>query len=434
MTLEFRMRYIQSVLERYLKATKSEKGRVLDELCKTCQLNRKYAIWKIHRGGFERGAMKRRRHKGKLYTGRVLDIVQAVWQAAGCPWSVRLQEIFRIWMPWIRIRYRLRQAEQAQLLKISASTIDRSLKDKKMAMKRRLYGRTKPGTLLRHKIPVRTEFSDVHEAGWIETDLVSHSGRSSEGEFAHTLNLTDIVSTWTESRAVMGKGEQGIVDRLEEMRLGFPFALRGLDADNGSEFINYHVEKYCADRNIGFSRSRPYKKDDNAHIEQKNWTHVRKLIGWDRYDSPEALRAMNDLYANELRLYMNLFQPSVKLVKVIRKGSRLRRIYDQPQTPLDRLIALSVTDPKINREKIEALNCLRQELDPFLLSKIINAKLSKIWSLAHYRPEIPKKESDSLNGISSVEKQVLRAIANMPGIKVYVRPQKGAPLVEVKHG
>jgi hypothetical protein len=178
--------------------------------------------------------IKRKRHKDKLYTGRVLDVVQAVWKASGCPWSVRLQEIFRLWLPWIRIRYRLTLEEQEKPLRISASTIDRSLTDKKTAMKRRLYGRTKPGTLLRHKISLRTEFSDVHQAGWIEMDLVSHSGRSGEGEFLQTLNLTDIVSTWTESRAAMGKGEQGIVDRLEEMGQGFPFPLRGLDVDKAA--------------------------------------------------------------------------------------------------------------------------------------------------------------------------------------------------------
>jgi len=143
---------------------------------------------------------------------------------------------------------------------------------------------------------------------------------------------------------------------------------------------------------------------------------------------------MNDLYANELRLYMNLFQPSVKLVKVFRKGSRLRRVYDRLQTPLDRLIALSATDPHIHREKIEALQHLRRQLDPFALSKIIDLKLSNIWSLAHYRPELPKKNTDPLKGISPVEKQVLRAIANLQGIRVYVRARKEAPLVEVKHG
>ena len=434
MSLEFRMGYIQSVQERYLKATKQEKGRILDELCRVCRLNRKYAIWKIHQGGFERVRIKRKRHREKLYKGRVLEVGLAVWKASGYPWSVRLQEIFRLWLPWIQTRYRLTLEEQKALLRISASTIDRSLKDKKTALKRRLYGRTKPGTLLRHKIPVRTEFFDVHEAGWIEMDLVSHSGRSGEGEFLHSLNLTDIVSTWTESRAVLGKGERGIVDRLEEMSQGFPFSLRGLDVDNGSEFINYHVEKYCAQRQIHFSRSRPYKKDDNAHIEQKNWTHVRKLIGWDRYDSPAAVQAMNDLYANELRLYMNLFLPSVKLVKVVRKGSRLRRVYDRPQTPLDRLIALSTTDPHAHRDKIEALQRLRRQLDPFSLAKIINLKLSNIWGLAHYRPELPKKKTEPLRGISPVEKQVLRAIANLQGIRVYVRPQKGAPLLQVKHG
>ncbi len=270
MNRAFRMRYIRSVQERYLQATKAQKGRILDELCKTCRLNRKYAISKIRQGGFDTVAVKKKRRKARLYSPYILAIVQRIWEAAGYPWSVRLKEILQLWRPWIGKRFHLSREDEAWLGRISPRTIDRALREVKAKRRRRIYGRTKPGTLLRHKIPIRTDFREVTEPGWIESDLVSHSGPAASGEFIQSLNLTDIVSTWTETRAMMGKYEQNVLDNLEEMRRGFPFELRGLDVDNGSEFINDKVHKYCTQRNIDYTRSRPYKQDDNAHIEQKN--------------------------------------------------------------------------------------------------------------------------------------------------------------------
>jgi len=267
------------------------------------------------------------------------------------------------------------------LLRISPSTIDRRLQGKKRQLRRRLYGRTKPGTLLKHHIPVKTEHWDVTIPGFTEVDLVSHSGNSADGEFLQSLNLTDIHTGWVESRTVMGKGQTAVSAALEDMRTAIPFALRGLDSDNGSEFINNHLFRYCEAREIQCTRGRPYKKDDNAHIEQKNWTHVRKLLGWDRYDSPAAQAAINDLYRHELRLMMNLFQPSVKLVRKVRHGSRLTRHYDQPQTPLDRLVASGAGDPA----EIATLQQLRARLDPFALAETIDRKLRHIYRLANRR-------------------------------------------------
>jgi hypothetical protein len=167
-----------------------------------------------------------------------------------------------------------------------------------------------------------------------------------------------------ETEAVMGKGERGIVKALERISQRLPFDVLAIDSDNGSEFINHHLWRYCQGKAIQFTRSRPYKKDDNAHIEQKNWTHVRKFMGWDRYDSPKALEAINELYENELPLFMNLFQPSVKLLRTVRTGSRKKRIYDQPQTPLDRLLVCG----DLPNKRSEELKALRQRLDPFSLS------------------------------------------------------------------
>jgi hypothetical protein len=275
------------------------------------------------------------------------------------------------------------QVEQ-QVLRITSRQIDRRLRKKKQTLKRRLYGRTKPGTLLKHHIPLKTDCWDVTEPGFSEIDLVSHSGDNACGEFVYSLNLTDIHTGWVETRAVMGRGEAGVVDALDDIRRCLPFPLRGIDSDNGSEFINYHLYDYCRKRHIQFTRGRPYKKDDNAHIEQKNWTHVRRVFGWDRYDTREVLKAMNDLYTHELRLMMNLYQPSVKLRAKERVGSRLRRRYDAPQTPLDRLIA--GRDPKGLSPAIQKLLALREKTDPFTLSVTIETKLARIEIVRRNRP------------------------------------------------
>lgn len=435
MRVELRMKYLERIYKRYRKASKESKGKILDELCHVCGYNRKYAIWKLRRVilGDESRVSQRRRRRPRQYDYRVAQVVEAVWRKANYPWSLRLKEILRLWLPWIKVRYRITPETETKLLSISASTIDRLLRDKKRQLKRRLYGRTKPGTLLRHKIPVRTDCWDVQRPGFMETDLVSHSGGVAQGEFIYSLNLTDILSGWVETQGVMGKGERGIVEALKKISKRLPFKILGIDSDNGSEFINHHLFRFCEEHSIQFTRSRPYKKDDNAHIEQKNWTHVRKFMGWDRYDSPQALEAMNDLYAKELPLFMNLFQPSVKLQKVIRKGSTKRRVYDKPQTPLDRLLASSHLDEK----RCDQLKALREGLDPFTLSEVINQKLELIWDLAHYRltpAEEEKKAKSKPDELSPMERETLEAISQALGIKVYVRTRRGGELVAVHHG
>ena len=239
-------------------------------------------------------------------------------------------------MPWIRPRFRLTPEIEGQLLQISARSIDYRLRPEKRKLRRRLYGRTKPGTLLKRHIPLKTDHWDVKAPGFTEIDLASHSGNSASGDFCYSLNVTGIHTGWTETRAVLGKEQQGVRDALEAVRQALPFPLRGIDSDNGSEFINSYLWRYCQARAVQFTRGRPYKKDDNAHIEQKNWTHVRRILGYVRYDTEAAREAMNDLYSKELRVFQNLFLPSVKLAKKERVGSRLRRHYEAPQTPFQR--------------------------------------------------------------------------------------------------
>jgi hypothetical protein len=375
-----RREYLRAIYARYRRSSSAKKRAILDEFCRVCRYNRKYAI-RLLNGPRPTLASGVRRSRGPSYGPAVIQALTLVWEAAGYPWSVRLKALLPLWLPWLRQRRSLSRATERQLLVISPRQIDRRLKRRKSQLRRRLYGRTKPGTLLKHHLPIKTDHWDVTRPGFTEIDLVSHSGDCAEGEFAHSFNLTDIHTAWTETRAVMGKGQTGIVAALEEMRRGLPFPLRGIDSDNGSEFLNHHLVRYCQAQQIQFTRGRPYKKDDNAHIEQKNWTHVRKLIGWDRYDNPTAVCLLNDLYRQELPQMMNLFQPSVRLLRKQRVGSRLRRVYDMPQTPLDRLRACPEADPA----RVAELLRLRAATDPFALAQTIERKLERIYDLASRR-------------------------------------------------
>lgn len=386
-----RWEYLRAIYERYRKAGRKTKKVILSEFCANTGYHRKYAIRLLNGARPEKRRTPRERRRGLSYRPETLALLTAVWEAAGYPWSVRLKALLPLWLPWIRKRFRVRPEIEKQLLKISPRQMDRRLKAQKTQRRRRIYGRTKPGYLLKHHIPVKTDRWDVATPGFTEVDLVSHSGNSASGEFAHTLNVTDIHSTWTESRAVLGRGEEAVQRALNEIATTLPFALLGVDSDNGSEFINWHLKGWCEQKNIQLTRGRPYKKDDNAHIEQKNWTHVRKLLAWDRYDTHEAVAAMNDLYGGELRLWLNLFLPSVKLLKKVRVGSRVRRVYDAARTPFERVRECLQADP----EKVAKLEALRKRLDPFQLSRIIERKLERISRLANRRLS-PKAEQPTL--------------------------------------
>ena len=358
---------------RYSGADRKERSKVLDEFCEATGYHRKYAI-ALLKVAADEPVVKERKRRGPTYSAKSVRVLEQIWKAADYPWSERLKAMLPLWLPWARQRIHGCTTEvEAQLLRMSARQMDRRLAEKKRTLKRRIYGGTKPGTLLKHQIPVRTDNWDVTSPGYCEIDLVSHSGPSASGEFIYSLNLTDIRTEWDETRAIMGKGEAGVVEALDGIRRALPFRLLAIDSDNGSEFINHHLVRYCKKHRIQFTRGRPYKKNDNAHIEQKNWTHVRRIFGWDRYDTPEQLDAMNTLYKNELRQMMNFYQPSVKLQSKTRTGSRVTKHYDDAQTPLDRLIAAAGTNPAT-----EKLLKQRERLDPCLLSERIESKLAQL--------------------------------------------------------
>lgn len=372
-----RREYVRHMQRRYSGiGRRSEKSRLLTEVSENLSCRRKHAIRLMK--GKNVNLDKPWRKRDPIYPERLVRILEKLWEGSQQAWSVRLKKILPLWMPSIRRRFLLTRAEENLLLAMSAATMDRRLAAYKRKRSRKIYGKTKAGRWLRQTIPIQTESWNVPDAGWLEIDTVSHSGPSAEGLFAYTVNQTDFFSGWTECRAILGKGAEEVKGAIEEMRADLPFELKGLDSDNGEEFINWVLDKYCRDSNVQRFRSRPYKKDDQAHIEQKNWTHVRKLIGWDRYDTETAVDAMNDLYRKEWRLFCNLYLPSVKLAKKIRVGSKIKRIYDDAKTPLDRLLESGQGD----RAKLDLLRRLREKLDPFELSEAVDRKVAHIWKLA----------------------------------------------------
>lgn len=361
----------------YRDATgRKEKRRLLDQVCETLGRSRRQAK-RLMRGPEPRSG-RPLRHREPEYPEKLVDVLKQIWEAAQYPWSVRLKALLPLWLVWIRKRWSLTAKEERQLLSMSPATMDRRLAPHKRHLGRRIFGKTKPGRFLRRIIPIQTEAREVSEPGWTEVDTVSHSGPSGEGVFAHTVNTTDLLLQWVEQRAILGKRAELVVAAADEIREALPFTLKGLDSDNGEEFINWELQRYCGERGIQRFRSRAYKKDDQAHIEQKNGTHVRRLMGWDRYDTQEAVDAMNKLYAGPWRLLANLFLPSVKLDHKIRIGSRIKRVYEDAKTPLDRLIECGKGDAV----KVEALRLMRRRLDPFELAREVDRKLEAVWKLA----------------------------------------------------
>jgi len=369
--------YLRRMRERYERARKEARGLLLDEMAEVTGYHRKALIRRMHGGEPRRG---RRRGRPRQYGPTVVAALRLIWVAAGHPWSARLKALLPAWLPHARRHMALSQETERKLRAMSPRQMDRCLAKDRRTLQRRLYGRTKPGRLLKHHIPLKTDRWDVAAPGFTEIDLVSHSGDCADGEFVHSLHVVDIHTAWVETRAVLGKSQVRVQEALATIRAALPFVLCGIDSDNGSEFINAHLLRYCQTAGIQFTRGRPYKKDDNAHIEQKNWTHVRKLVGYERYDTTTAVEALNALYA-EVRLLQNLFLPSVKLVARERVGSRVRRRYDAPQTPLERLLAGGQGDPAT----IQALVRQRARLDPFALAARIDQQLERVYGLANRR-------------------------------------------------
>ena len=353
--------YLQRIYPRYQKASRPERQRILDEFCANCSYHRKHAIRLLNRPLPAAKTSPRRRAHGRTYGSQAISVLKAVWAAADYPWSVRLKALLPEWMPWIRRRFRLTPEIERQRLRISARSIDLPPGRREAEVAASALRSHQARDVAETSHPAQDGSLGCAGAGLHRDRSGVAFGHSASGDFCYSLNLTDMPTGWTETQAVLGKSQEAVRAALETIRPALPFSLRGIDSDNGSEFINDHLYRYCQAGDIQFTRGRPYKKDDHAHIEQKNWTHVRRLLGSVCYDSQEARDAINDRYRHELRRFQNLFLPSVKLAKKERVGSRLRRRYAAPLTPLQRLAAGGVADPV----QVAELQCLRQSLDPF---------------------------------------------------------------------
>jgi hypothetical protein len=276
-------------------------------------------------------------------------------------------------------------ATKALLLRVSRATIDRLLKPARARQPRRGLSLTKPGPLLKKAIPVRTSADwDDARPGFLELDLVAHCGDSAGGEYLYTLDTVDVSTGWSECIAVPNRGQRAVFEALQLIRHRLPFPLRGIDSDNDSAFINDHLYRFTQREGIIFTRSRPYKKNDQAHVEQKNWSVVRRLIGYDRYDSAQALAHMNAVY-DGLRLYVNFFQPSMKLVAKQRVDTKVRKRYDSAQTPYQR----ALRSPDVDDACKENLRRVYLGLNPVALQTRIDAHLKALWNSAVVGKNLP---------------------------------------------
>jgi len=369
---------LEAIRPRYLRANKAEKARILDEFVATTGYHRKYAIRLLHHGPSRRPAGRRRGRR--TYTPEVVHALTQVWEVCDGICSRRLHPFLPEILEVLERHHELVLPAETKtlLLRMSRATIDRLLKPARARRPQRGLSTTKPGTLLKKAIPVRT-FADWEDArpGFLELDLVAHCGESTSGEFLHTLDTVDVASGWSECVAVPNRGQQAVFQALQLIRTRLPFPLLGIDSDNDAAFINDHLYRYTQREHITFTRSRPYKKNDQAHIEQKNWSIVRRLIGYDRYDSAEAVGCFNALY-EELRLYVNFFQPSLKLLEKHRVDNKVHKTYDAAKTPYQRLLQ----SPDVSEANKDALRQAYANLNPVALRRSIDARLSALWDLA----------------------------------------------------
>jgi hypothetical protein len=368
--------YLKKLKLRYFQTNRKGKSMILDEFCATSGLTRKHVISIFN--GLPLARKDKPIERKKHYDPKqLLPPLKAIWLATDQMCSKRLKVAIPLWLPYYKQMYGVDREVEIKLLAMSDRTIDRILKPLRIRFPKRLCG-TKPGNLLRHQIPIKTNQWDESRAGFVETDTVAHCGASMLGNFVWSITLTDIFSGWTENAAVWNKGAHGVFTQLQLIEKRLPFSILGFDCDNGGEFINHHLIKYFQQREkpIQFTRSRPYHSGDNAHVEQKNWTHVRQLFGYYRFENPQLVILMNDLYQNELSLLRNYFYPAMKIQDKIRIQSKIKKHYDKPKTPYQRLLNSSF----INDLQKEKLKQTFESINPFELKQRIEAKLKNIFS------------------------------------------------------
>lgn len=387
LTMATKKELSKEVARRYQKASRGEKRDMLNEFCQAIGYNRHYAAsilrnwgrqvyWRSPTGEQtvvivgERRVKRQRQQRPRKYDDAVRDYLLIFWEVLDYPCGKRLKRCLEPMVAKARQFKEMAVArkEEAKLQQISPATIDRMLKSERKKYELKCRSKTKPGTLLKKQIAIRSGVEwDEDAVGYVELDLVGHDGGNTGGDYCFTLNVTDIKSGWTDMQAVRNKAQCWVFDALQDIRGQLPFDLKGIDSDNGSEFINAHLLSYCQEEVLVFTRSRSYQKNDNCHVEQKNFTAVRNFVGYNRYDREEELALLNELYGH-LRLYLNFFHPQMKLVSKERTGSKVKKQYDVPQTPYQRLLTLE----EISAERKTRLQASYDQLNPFALKRTID--------------------------------------------------------------
>jgi uncharacterized UPF0146 family protein len=411
LTLKERQSLTRVIAGRYKRARKKEKIRILDEFLHSTGYNRKYAAYVLRMQGkrirVKEGIVieadvknRRKRRRPRVYDDEVLKGLRKIWKMMNYICGKRLAPVMEELILKLQQHKELDidKETRQKLFRISAATMDRLLSKDRKRLKLKNRSRTKPGTLLKHQIPIRT-FSEWDDGrpGFIEMDLVGHDGGDASSEYIQSLNCVDVCTGWTETFAVRNKAQIWVFNGIEDMKSRLPFNLLGIDSDNGSEFINAHLLRYCQSEGITFTRSRAYRKNDSCHVEQKNYTAVRQYVGYFRYDTEEELNTMKELYRN-LSLYLNYFHPVMKLKTKERIGSKIKKIYDMPRTPYQRVLK----SPEVQEQYKEKIKQVYARLNPAELHRKVVKLQNKLLKITLTKKE---KRKLSIKKRSSIKTQ-----------------------------
>lgn len=377
MTTEMRRIYLETIRSRYRKSTKKDKSQILNEFCNVCGYERKYAI-RILWGHVE--PRSSRPGPKRVYSHQVIPHLIYFWNAMNRCCSKKMKAALPLWMPFYREP--LDPEVKTLLLKMSSATIDRRLREYRESSEVRGLSATR-SAWVKSKIPLKLLDHEILEPGFIESDTVAHCGSSLSGEFVNTLTMTDLYSGWTENRALLTKTSEQMIKQVADIEARLPFRMKGFASDNGSEFLNQDLHFYLRKREepVEFVRRRPYKKNDNAHVEQKNFTHVRSLFGYDRFEDPELVQKMNEIYRAYWNPLWNYFTPCLKLQSKTRIGGRVKKVYDNPKTPVQRLMEA----PGMKSWQISHLKEQLRARNPFWLKQQLDLKLKEFFKLVEQK-------------------------------------------------